>query len=287
MRKPQGPIGILVAVAGIGGACRGGGPAPPTDPVAALDAGQPRAALDLLGVAGKFEPDLGPLSATQRAVFVAAALDLERWGDAERGLGLLTTKVVHDLLSCYLQGKRGDILAERFCREAIDAAGKETGAVPPFALDSAHLGLTISLDLNNRVEAAEAVLRERVAARPVVRTRKALVDFHERVGWVKEGVDTLEAWYRDTPGDKALRDRLLRLLDRKVRGDILEKRGEEAEKSARRGLELDPGNGTWRWFLADALELLGRTEETAREREAAKASGAPQPKSPSALPGTH
>lgn len=274
--------GLLVAGLAFGVGCGKGGPETLIDPAEALLAGQPRAALELLGVANKLEPDVGSMNAQNRAVFIAASLDLERWGDAERGLALVRDGIEHGLLSCYLFGKRGDIGAEAGCREAIAKAATKP---PSFVSDSAHLGLTVAIDLNNRVEKAELVLRTLATERPFNRNRKALVDFHERVGWMKEAAETLEVWHVASPDDVSIRARLVAALDRKVRGDLLEKRGVDAEQSVRRLMALRPDNGSYRYFLADALAMNGKTEEADKERAAAKASGAPEPKSPTAVPG--
>jgi tetratricopeptide (TPR) repeat protein len=255
----------------------------PTDPAEALALGQPRTTLRILEMERGADEKVAAADEPVRALFAIASLDLERWGDAEAVWPKLADPARRGLVGCYLKGKRLDVDAERVCREALESPSAD--AVEPLVVDSGRLGLAQALERNHRMEAAEEVLKALVAARPNTRNRKAQYAFYDRVGWVNEGIAALDAWIRATPDDPSVRSQLVQALERKVRGDLLEGRGAEAEKAARRLLELEPTRGTWRYYLADALDLTDRKDEAAKERAAAKASGAAPPRAVNAVPG--
>jgi hypothetical protein len=286
--------GLSVAPAGCGGGTAEAppetaatAPAAPT-PEETLRAGQPQVALRLLrlahGGAGVDLADralLARFSERERVVVAAASLDTGHWEDAASAIRAMQDPRHAALLGCYLAGRRGDIDAARRC-EATLATPSE--GVEPVARASGRFGLAVAREHDRRVDAAAEALRQAVSEAPHPRNQRVLLDFLERQGWVKEAIETLEGWRTAAPDDKTILDRLVKALERKVRGDLLEKRGAEAELAARRLIELAPARaGTWRYHLADALEQLGKAEEAARERAAAKASGAPEPKRPDAV----
>jgi DNA-binding SARP family transcriptional activator len=136
-----------------------------------------------------------------------------------------------------------------------------------------------------RLDEAETRLRAVIKARPTLANRKAFVAYLERNGFVAEAVVEVEAWMKVEPSDGSLKGKLLGLLERKVRGDLLERRADEAVAVATRILELDPKREAIRYFLADALEMKGDTAGAERERAAAKKAGATPPPAPDSFPG--
>jgi tetratricopeptide (TPR) repeat protein len=279
----------MIVVVGLGAGCGKPGAAGmaevPTDPGEALAHGQPRITLRLLGMERGVDDKVTAADEATRALFAVASLDLERWGDAEAVWPKLADPARRALVGCYLKGKRLDVDAERVCRAALETPAADGTPVHPLIVDSARLGLTQALERNHRMEAAEEVLKGLVAASPNTRNRKAQYGFYDRVGWVNEGITALDAWLVAVPDDASVKAQLVQALERKVRGDLLEGRAAEAERAARRLLELEPTRGEWRFYLADALDLAGKKDEGAREREAAKASGATPPKAVNAVPG--
>jgi len=252
------------------------------NPEDALLAAHPRQALSMMGFDHGPDEALRAASEEIRVLFAIASLDLERWGDAEIIVPRVKDPVTRDLAHCYLAGKRTDIDGERRCRDALKAA-EAAGRAADYLTDSAELGLAASVERNNRLETAAELLAALTKARPNIRNRKALHAFYDRVGWIKEDVVALEAWALEMPDDVSVKGQLIAALDRKVKGDILEARGQDAEAAARRLLVLDPDNGSWRFYLADALALLGKKDESAKERAAAVASGATPPKASNAV----
>jgi hypothetical protein len=248
----------------------------------ALRQGQPQVALRTLGVQPGDLTALKALTERDRVVYIAASLDTGHWGDAEAALPLLDDPRHAGLLRCYLVGRRADIDAAKRCEQAL-AAGP-LGEVEAVARASGHFGLGVAREHDHRWDEAAAAFKAAAAEAPEARNQRMLMDFFERQGWIVEAIATLEAWRTATPGDATITERLLRALERKVRGDLLAKRGPEAQAAARRLMELAPARaGTWRYYLADGLALTGDTAGAERERAAAKASGAPEPKKPDAV----
>ncbi len=273
-------------------ACGGGEqPAPaasaPT-PEEALRSGQPQIALRLLrkahggpGVDLSDAALLRKMTERDRVVVAAASLDTGHWEDASVAIRAMQEPRHVALMDCYLAGRRGDVDAARRCEAAIAAPAE---GVEALARASGRFGLAAAREHDRRVEEAAAALKAAVAEVSDPRNQRMQLDFLERQGWIKEAIEVLEAWRAASPEDKTIVDRLTAALERKVRGDLLEKRGAEAEVAARRLIEVAPARaGTWRYHLAEALTLLGKAEDAVRELAAAKASGAPAPKRPDAV----
>lgn len=243
---------------------------PVTEASAALDAGLPRQALAALEGVG----DTAPVVLALRLV---AWSELSEWGRVEGKLGGLSGPE-GQAVRCVFGAARRDVLADKVCRERppVDNAALEDAAVRARA--------KVAED-EHRLDEAEKRLRELVAKRPVIANRKAFVGYLERSGFVAEAVIEVEAWWKQSPEDGSLEPKLIGLLERKVRGDLLERRADAAESAARRILEIDPARGEVRYFLADALELKGDKDGAERERAQAKAKGFEAPPAPNTFPG--
>jgi hypothetical protein len=274
---------LCVAGCGEEGAAPGlSAPASGRTPEVLLREGQPQLALRALRIQPGDIAALRTLSEEARVTYTVASLDTGHWGDAEAALPTVESPAHRALLGCYLAGRRGDIDATRRCELAV--ASTRAPGVGPVARASGQLGLALALEHDHRWDEAAAALKAAVAEAGDARNQRMLMDFYERQGWIAEAVATLETWHQATPGDATITDRLAKALERKVRGDLLEKRGPEAEAAARRLMAVVPAKaGTWRFYLADALALRGDTAGAERERAAAKASGAPEPKRPDAV----
>lgn len=260
--------GALAGVA-LAGCSRGGGDDTLAVARGALDEGLPKRALAEVADA-KAGPEL--------VVRLAALIELDEWGDfarLERGVPPGPERVA---LECLLAAARRDVDGEKRCR-AVDAT-----AIDPTLADAAARALGRVLAIEHRRSDAELHLRRLAEAHPSAANRKAVVAHLEREGFVREAVDYLEAWLKAEPSDTSLKVKLVQVLERKVRGDLLDKRAEEAEAAARRVLALDPTRAGVRWFLADALDLKGDTKGAEAERAAAQAAGAPKPAAVDAMP---
>ncbi len=232
----------------------------------ALDDGRAAAAVGLLAEAD------GPGVTLLR---VRALLALKRWGEAARQVERETGP---DLaaMRCEMASARSDVDAERLCREALVAAPKDTRLV---------VAMANTLDRMHRPDEAERLLRDAVQQSGAAVARDALISHLERFSWVREAVAEAEAWYTLEPERRGLRPRLVALLERKVRGDLLAKRHGDAAVAARRVLELAPERAQMRYYLADALAATGDEAAAAAERAKAKAAGAEPPPPPSGVPG--
>lgn len=254
-------VGALLAALALASGC--GGPEAGSLEAragAALDGGQPGQALDLLREAR--EPRL-------RALRGRARVALHHWGEAEREIKALGEDPAAATLKCNLAVARRDVMAEHLCRAAT--------AADPGDL-RAKLDLAAALDDIGRPEEGEKLLRDLlVDAHGDDRVWSALVDHFERFGWIREAVDTLAAWRIQHPFETRVTERLTAALLRKVRGDLLDKRWLEADVAARWLLDVAPAEGVARWYLADALDGLGKKAEAEAEREAAAAAGVPKP----------
>jgi len=208
-------------------------------------------------------------------VRVHAHLARKRWEDAE-GVVRAHQGPYEAQLRCALAVARRDVDGERRCREAIAADGGDLRS---------HIALAQVLSASGRAEEAEQTLRELAIAREDPQIWAALVAHFERFGWLQEAVIALEDWHTRWPGDHRARAGLVRVLDQKVRGDLLEGRAAEAEAAARRLLELAPEREAIRFFLADALEQQGDPAGAERERERAREAGATPPPAPDQPPG--
>lgn len=246
---------------------------PPADPVvvarAALDEGLPKKALAAVG-----EAESGPALIARMQALIA----LDEWGTFERLLRRVPAGTDKEALQCLLAAARKDVVAERQCK-------RDTVGLDPTLADATVRALGQVLETEHRPEEAEVTLRNLAKERPTNANRKAVVAFLERVGFVREAVDYLEAWLALTPGDRTLELKLARTLERKVRGDLLEKRAEDAEQAARRILALQPSRAEIRYFLADALELKGDKTAAEAERATARAAGAKPPVPVDTMPG--
>lgn len=205
---------------------------------------------------------------------VRAYLQMKRWGDAAE-LAAKARGAEAKAMACELASAREDVDAERRCRAAIAELPEDVRL---------KLALAATLDRMHRPAEAEEILRAVVTESGDAAARDALIRHLERFGWVREAVAEAEAWLRAEPDRDGLTGRLVHLLERKVRGDLLEKRGEDALAAARRVLELAPDRTQMRYFLADALELTGDSAGAAEQRAKAKAAGATPPPDPGAVP---
>lgn len=274
MRSIVGPTRWLRIFAGVAalGACGGAG-GPAADPVAvaraALDDGLPKRALAAVG-----EATSGPAL----VVRMQAVLELDEWGTFEHLLRSVPAGPEKTALTCLLGAARKDVVAERQCRAP-------TPGLDATLEDATVRALGRVLETEHRPDEAELTLRNLARKRPTGANRKAVVSLLERQGFVREAVDFLEAWLAAVPGDRTIELKLVQTLERKVRGDLLEKRGADAKQAARRILELQPSKAQIRYFLADALELEGDTTAAEAERAAAKAAGATPPTPVDTMPG--
>lgn len=235
----------------------------------ALDEGLPKRALAEVADA-KAGPEL--------VVRLAALVELDMWGDyakLERGVPPGPERVA---LECLIAAARRDVDGEKRCR-AVDV-----GAIDKTLADAAGRALGRVLAIEHRRSEAELQLRRLAEQHPTAANRKAVVAHLEREGYVREAVAYLEGWLAAEPADTSLKVKLVQVLERKVRGDLLDKRADEAEAAARRVLALDPGRAQVRWFLADALEQKGDAKGAEAERAAAQAAGAPKPVAVDAMP---
>ncbi|MCC6625025.1 MAG: tetratricopeptide repeat protein [Deltaproteobacteria bacterium] len=213
-------------------------------------------------------------------VRLRALVALSRWGDVERHLPTVPPGLEREALECLFASKREDVTATRKC-EAAGAKPFEDVALG----DEVRVALAAVYEREHRPDAAEATLKALVESRPTRPNRRALVDFYDRQGFVREAVAAAEAWLAAEPEDPTLKARLGQLLERKAKGDLLEKRWPEAEAAARRLLELVPMRHVARYLLADALDQLGKPDEARAERERARAAGAEPPPPPNSFPG--
>lgn len=204
-----------------------------------------------------------------------ALLALNRWGEAQR---LIRDAPAGDaaLMRCALASARADVSAERECRAAVAAA---PGDVP------SRVALAEAVSALGRPAEAEVILRELVGETQAPEAWRALIAHFEGFGWVREAVAASEEWLAAQPADVAVRARLAELLLRKVRGDLLDNRFDEAATAARRLLEVDPRRAEVRYYLADALEGQGQRDAAERERARAREQGVAPPPPPDAAPG--
>jgi len=250
----------------------------PVDPMvaaaAALDAGAPKRALTALGEGRGTEPKAG----LGLALRVMALIETNEWGRVERSISKLTGPELA-AVTCMFAAARRDVTGDRLCR----ARGAEPASQT--LIDGAIRAWARVAEDELRLAESELRLRELVGKRPTIANRKAFVAYLERNGFVAEAVTEVEAWKKAVPGDGSLDSKLVALLERKVRGDLLDKRAEAAESAARRVLELDPKRAAMRYFLADALDLKGDKAGAEAERAKAKAAGAEKPPAPDTFPG--
>jgi len=232
----------------------------------------------MLGEGQAAQRDQQPKDGLGLALRLMALIELNEWGRVE-GLVPKLTGADHLAVKCMFAAVRRDVMADKICRERgpePDNATLSDGAVRAWA--------RVAED-EMRLDEAELRLRGLLAKRSTIANRKAFVGYLERNGFVAEAVAEVEAWKKAAPEDGSLDNKLVTLLERKVRGDLLEKRAAEAEAAARRVLELDPKRAAMRYFLADALELRGDKSGAEAERAAAKAAGATEPPKPDTFPG--
>lgn len=249
---------------------------PPSTPIeaarAALDAGAPKRVLSALSA--------GPeRSGEALAIELVALTELNEWGRVEAGRSKLTG-AERAVVDCVFAAARRDVTADRLCRTRASPATPS-----PVLEDAAQRAWARVAEDELRLDEAETRLRALIKARPTLANRKAFVAYLERNGFVAEAVVEVEAWMKAEPSDGSLKGKLLGLLERKVRGDLLERRADEAIAAAGRILELDPKREAMRYFLADALEMKGDKAGAEREREAAKKAGATPPPAPDSFPG--
>ena len=249
--------------------------APPADPLseatAALDEGLPKRVVSALSA-------LPERSGEALALELVALTELSEWGRVEGRLDKLGGAEL-EVVRCVFGAARRDVMADRVCRERKEVPKSA-------ALDDAAVRAWAKVaEDERRLDEGELRLRQLVAKRPTLANRKAFVAYLERNGFVAEAVIEVEAWRKAEPADRSLDGKLVVLLERKVRGDLLERRADEAVGAAQRILELDPKRAQVRYFLADALEQKGDTAGAERERAAAKAAGAKPPPAPDSFPG--
>ncbi len=289
MKRSCGLWGALSAVlvlapfgAGCGGSKGGAGAEDAADPIAvaerALAEGDARRALSLVSGA---DPD--PARANALLTLKARALiALTQWDEVESLAARIGDAAGKALVVCELKAARRDIGAVKACGDAIaacEAAGQSVWA------DQARVAQAAGFEADRRYGEAERILKALVATRPTARARRVLVDYYARTGLVPDAVAALEAWRAAEPGAKGLDLKLALLVERQVKGDLLERRGVEALAAARRLRELQPARAEFRYYLADALELTGDAKGAAAERAAAEAAGAKPPRKATDVPG--
>jgi len=255
-------------------ACGGAAEPTPVDHVGlankALDDGLPKRALVEVSKA-----TTGPaLIARLQAIII-----LDEWGSFEKLEKSVPAGPEKIALACLLAAQRRDVDGEKKCRAAAASPLDATLA------DSVERALGVVLETEHRREEAELLLRNLALKHPTNANRKAVVGLLERQGFVREAAAFLESWLAATPGDKSLELKLVQTLERKVRGDLLDKRADDAEAAARRILVLAPERAQVRYFLADALELKGDKTAAQAERATAKAAGATPPVPVDTMPG--
>lgn len=264
--------GLLIVALVVAG-CRDEGAAPPDRAAMArqaIDEGQPKRALKSVSDAAS-----GP----ELVARMQALIELDEWGAFERLLRSVPAGPEKDALSCLLASARRDVGAVRRCEH-----DHERTVLGPTLFDHTQRALGRALETERRRDEAELVLKELAQTHASAANRKAVVAFLERQGFVGQAVDYLDAWVAATPGDKSLELKLVQLLERKVRGDLLGRRADEAEAAARRILTLAPQRAQIRYFLADALEMKGDKTGAEAERATAKAAGASPPVPVDAMP---
>jgi len=237
----------------------------------ALDDGLPKRALIEVSKATE-----GPALIARLQVLIQQ----DEWGTFEKLYNAVPAGPDKVALGCLLAAQRRDVDGEKRCRAAA-----ATPATKTTLADAAERALGMALETEHRREEAELTLRNLALRHPTNANRKAVVALLERQGFVREAVTFLEAWLVAKPGDKSLELKLVQTLERKVRGDLLDKRGEEAEAAARRVLVLAPERAQIRYFLADALDLRGEKTAAEAERATAKAAGATLPVPVDTMPG--
>lgn len=247
-------------------------PSPLDDARAALDAGAPRRVVAALA-------SLPERTGEALALELVALTELKAWGRVEAARAKLQG-AERAVVECVFAAARRDVTADRLCRSRAGQA-----VASPVLEDAAQRAWARVAEDELRLVEAETRLRELIKARPTLANRKAFVAYLERNGFVAEAVVEVENWMKAEPSDGSLSGKLLGLLERKVRGDLLERRADDALAAARRVLELDPKREAIRYFLADALEMKGDTAGAEREREAAKKAGAKPPPAPDSFPG--
>lgn len=281
------PFGVGCGGSKDGGAGASGAPGAPgttdsADPIEvaerALAEGDARRAL---GLVSGTDPD--PARANVMLTLKARALvALTQWGEVESLAARIGDAAGKALVLCELKAARRDIGAVRACGDAItacEAAGRGAWA------DQARVAQAAGYEADRRYVEAERILKELVATRPTARARRLLVDYYARTGLVQDAVAALEAWRTAEPGAKGLDLKLALLVERMVKGDLLERRGAEALAAARRLRELQPAREEFRYYVADALELTGDAKGAAVERAAAEAAGAKPPRKATDVPG--
>ena len=237
----------------------------------ALAEGSPRRAIGFVR-----EATSGP----ELVLRLRAQIAIDEWGSAEGLLAKLPDGADKRGVMCLLEAARTDIGGYLRCEEARKLSYED-----PVLGDEVAVALAKSYETEHRPGEAEKVLRALVGERPTAPNRRALVDFFDRQGFVKDAVEALEVWFAQSPDDPTLRARLGQLLERKVRGDLLDKRWADAEAAARRCLALIPQKGEVRYYLADALAGQGKANEAEAERATAKSAGVKAPPPVDSFPG--
>ncbi|MFO0749237.1 MAG: hypothetical protein U1F43_26775 [Myxococcota bacterium] len=211
---------------------------------------------------------------------VRAQIGTQEWGSVPSLVAKVPAGADKDGLACLLAAARTDVDAVQRCESAARATFED-----PVLGDEVRTALAAAYETEHRPDAAEQALRALVSARPTRPNRKALVDFFDRQGFVKDGVESLEAWVASDPEDPTIKARLGQMLERKVRGDLLDKRYAEAEAAARRLLVVVPSRGEIRYYLADALAKQGKADEAAAERKKAVDAHIKEPPPVDSFPG--
>jgi tetratricopeptide (TPR) repeat protein len=206
---------------------------------------------------------------------IRALLDLGRWGSAQEILPL-AAEDRRLALSCHVAAAAGKVGAVRTC----EAARARYPRDPELALAQAR-----ALETDRRLVEAEALLRGALAERPSnPRLLATLAAFLERQGWLRQSVEVREAWLAQRPDDREARLGLTQSLARKARGDLLDKRWDEAIQTLVRLLGLAPDDHPMRYYLAEAYRGAGKLAEAEAEVARARAHGAEPPPPPDAVP---
>jgi tetratricopeptide (TPR) repeat protein len=233
----------------------------------AIDEGAPKRALSLAKPGEKSSEAMG--------LMAVALIETDAWNEAE-GVIRKLAPAERAVLDCVFAAAREDVRAARLCEKVTHAS--------PTLADAGRRALAKALARDRREEEAELALRELVK-RGTNANRRALVDFLETQGFVKQASEELERWLAASPGDVTIVSKLVSVLERKVRGDLLDKRADEALAAGQRILALAPAKAEIRYFLADAYVLKGDSAAAERERKAAQDAGAKPPPSVDSFPG--
>lgn len=191
-----------------------------------------------------------------------------RLGEARRMISSFVGDT-HAALECELLVAEGQLAATRTCLRALEGSP-----------DQAHLIVATSRALirAKRGQEAERLLVEARKTDPLGEVLlRAHYDFLRGKRWLRQSVAILEASIVRGVPYPWVSTELARGLLEKGRGDLFSKRHQEALVTFQRLLVLDVDQGESRFYLARALDGLGRSVEATKERTQATAEGFTEP----------